>query len=44
MEGLPSKQKLERVSAEMSLYVLVYNIKRMLNIFGVSGLIKAVQA
>ena len=44
MEGLSSKQKLERVSAEMSLYVLVYNIKRMLNIFGVSGLIKAVQA
>jgi hypothetical protein len=43
MEGLPCKQELERVSAEMSLYVLVYNIKRMLNIFGVSGLIKAIQ-
>ncbi len=44
MECLSSKQELERVSAEMSLYVLVYNIKRILNIFGASGLIKAVQA
>ena len=35
---------LERVSAEMSLHVLSYNLKRMMNIFGVNGLIKAIQA
>ena len=35
---------LERVSAEMSLHVLAYNLKRMMNIFGVNGLIKAIQA
>ena len=35
---------LERVSAEMSLHVLAYNMKRMMNIFGVNGLIKAIQA
>ena len=35
---------LERVSTEMSLHVLAYNMKRMLNIFGVNGLIKAIQA
>ena len=35
---------LERVSAEMSLHVLAYNLKRMMNIFGVSGLITAIQA
>jgi hypothetical protein len=35
---------LEHVSTEMSLHVLVYNLKRMMNIFGVSGLIKAIQA
>ncbi len=35
---------LERVSAEMSLHVLAYNLKRMMSIFGVNGLIKAIQA
>jgi transposase len=35
---------LERVSAEMSLHVLAYNLKRMMNIFGVNGLIKVIQA
>ena len=35
---------LERVSAEMSLHVLAYNLKRMMNILGVSALIKAMQA
>jgi len=35
---------LEHVSTEMSLHVLAYNLKRMMNIFGVSGLIKAIQA
>ena len=34
---------LERVSTEMSLHVLAYNLKRMMNIFGVNGLIKAIQ-
>ena len=35
---------LEGISAEMSLHVLAYNLKRMMNIFGVNGLIKAIQA
>jgi transposase len=35
---------LERVGAEMSLHVLAYNLKRMINIFGVNSLIKAIQA
>ncbi len=35
---------LEHVGAEMSLHVLAYNLKRMMNIFGVSGLITAIQA
>lgn len=35
---------LEHVSTEMSLHVLAYNLKRMMNIFGVSGLIEAIQA
>ena len=33
---------LERVNTEMSLHVLAYNLKRMMNIFGVTGLIKAI--
>ena len=36
--GLPS------VSTEMSLHVLAYNLKRMMNIFGVKPLIEAIQA
>jgi transposase len=35
---------LEHVRTEMSLHVLAYNLKRMLSIFGVSGLIEAMQA
>ena len=35
---------LEKVSAEMSLHVLAYNIKRMLTIHGTLGLIRAIQA
>ena len=35
---------LEHVATEMSLHVLAYNMKRMLNIFGVNGLIKVIQA
>ena len=35
---------LERVSAEMSLHVLAYNMKRVMNIMGVGALIEAIQA
>jgi len=35
---------LNRVSTEMSLHVLAYNLKRVMNILGVRPLIKAVQA
>jgi len=35
---------LERVSAEMSLHVLSYNLKRVMNIMGVGALIAAMQA
>ncbi len=35
---------LERVSAEMSLHVLAYNMKRMINIFGVTALMEAIVA
>lgn len=35
---------LERVSAEMSLHVLAYNMKRVINIMGVGTLIEAMQA
>lgn len=35
---------LERVSAEMSLHVLAYNLKRMMNIIGIKPLIEAIQA
>ncbi len=34
---------LERVSAEMSLHVLAYNLKRVMNIMGVGALIEAIQ-
>jgi len=34
---------LERVSAEMSLHVLAYNLKRVMNIMGVGALIEAMQ-
>ena len=35
---------LDRVSTEMSLHVLAYNLKRVMNIVGVKPLIKAIQA
>jgi transposase len=35
---------LERVSTEMSLHVLAYNLKRMMNIMGIKPLIAALQA
>jgi len=35
---------LERVSAEMSLHVLAYNMKRVMNIMGITTLIEAMQA
>jgi transposase len=35
---------IEKVSTEMSLHVLAYNMKRMLNIHGTMGLVRAVQA
>lgn len=35
---------LERVSAEMSLHVLAYNLKRVMNIMGIGALIEALQA
>ena len=33
-----------RVSTEMSLHVLAYNLKRVMNILGVKPLIQAIQA
>jgi hypothetical protein len=35
---------LERVSTEMSLHVLAYNLKRVMNILGIGALIKVMQA
>ena len=35
---------LDRVSTEMSLHVLAYNLKRVMNILGVKPLIQAMQA
>jgi hypothetical protein len=38
MEALTSRPKpLPRVSTEMSLHVLAYNLKRMMSIFGIAG-------
>jgi len=35
---------LKRVTTEMSLHVLAYNLKRVMNIMGVQPLIQAIQA
>ena len=35
---------LEKVKTEMSLHVLAYNLKRMINILGVGPLLKALEA
>lgn len=32
-----------RVSTEMSLHVLAYNLKRMMSIFGIAGLLAAIR-
>lgn len=37
-------QTLPRVSTEMSLHVLAYNLKRMMSIFGIAGLLEAIRA
>jgi hypothetical protein len=37
-------KSLKHVSTEMSLHVLAYNLKRMMSMFGVKGLIEAMQA
>lgn len=34
---------LPRVSTEMRLHVLAYNLKRMMSIFGIAGLIEAIR-
>lgn len=34
---------LPRVSTEMSLHVLAYNLKRMMSIFGIAGLLEAIR-
>lgn len=38
---MPSRR---RVSTEMSLHVLAYNLKRMMSIFGIAGLLEAIRA
>jgi hypothetical protein len=35
---------LPRVSTDMSLHVMAYNLKRMMNILGISGLLEAIRA
>ena len=35
---------LPRVSTEMSLHMLAYNLKRMTSIFGIAGLLEAIRA
>jgi hypothetical protein len=35
---------LKHVSTEMALHVLAYNMKRLISILGVGGLIEAIQA
>ena len=37
-------QRLNNVKTEMSLHVLSYNMKRVMNILGVPGLLQAMQA
>ncbi len=35
---------MDRVSTEMSMHVLVYNLKRVINMMGVRGLVQAIRA
>ncbi|EJM22890.1 hypothetical protein PMI22_01313 [Pseudomonas sp. GM21] len=37
-------KNLPRVSTEMSLHVLACNLKRMMSIFGIAGLLEAIRA
>ena len=37
-------KSIKRVSAEMSLHVLAYNLKRVINILGTKQLVEAIQA
>ena len=41
---LENRRKLNGVSAEMSLNVLAYNLKRVMKIIGTEGLLKAMTA
>ena len=41
---LENRRKLNGVSAEMSLNVLAYNLKRVMKIMGTEGLLKAMTA
>jgi hypothetical protein len=44
LQALLSKLSLEKVSTEMSLQVLAYNMKRMINIFGAKPLMQTIAA
>jgi hypothetical protein len=37
-------KKLKNVSTEMALHVLAYNMKRLMRILGVAGLMEAIRA
>jgi len=39
-----TKKTLKHVGTEMALHVLAYNIKRVISILGVGGLIEAIRA
>ncbi len=43
-DALPDPKKLAGVSAEMSLNVLAYNLKRVMKILGINSLMKALSA
>jgi hypothetical protein len=43
-DAMRIRRQLKRVSTEMSLHVLAYNLKRMLSIRGVRPLLEAIQA
>jgi hypothetical protein len=36
-------RRIERVSTEMSLHILAYNLKRFISIFGIAGAIEAMK-
>jgi hypothetical protein len=43
-QGLLRDNEIDRVGTEMSLHVLAYNMKRMMNIIGTKTLIEAIRA